>query len=425
MCHHRKYEISHDAYQGLVYFCTLAMISILSLIVNIHFKATTWSNANEACLVSYVYIQLVSSVLFTVLPGRIARMNAIISSETLSLKQVFVRYVSHEIRSPLNVVHAGLDLLSDHVQKHIVGEAGKAIMELMEDISAASTTAICILDDLLNYENIDAGSFKLDLSWKPLVKNFGQNLKWVELLAARKSVNCEIIDETGCADEVSVSNHSSNTSKDECLPIPLLGSSADPELTVPVVKAFLHIDTNKIGQVIRNLITNAIKFTPANGTVTVKLTRRPTNESDEVSNNNRSQKVIGWFRFEVVDSGVGISAEQQKSVFGEFTQFNRNELQGGGGSGLGLWISRRIITLHEGVLSFSSRGLGHGSTFYFELPLYSEPADTNAENIPILLPERRESIDSNTVSSFSKLLSRKLLGVAVHPDRSFSLVSPP
>ena len=57
----------------------------------------------------------------------------------------------------MNVVHAGLELLKDHVQLHIVGESGEAILELMDDIAASSSTAIGILDDLLNYENIDAG----------------------------------------------------------------------------------------------------------------------------------------------------------------------------------------------------------------------------------------------------------------------------
>ena len=62
---YHKYEISHDAYQGLVFFSTLTIVTFLGLIVNISFKATTWSDANEACLVSYVYIQLVASVLCT------------------------------------------------------------------------------------------------------------------------------------------------------------------------------------------------------------------------------------------------------------------------------------------------------------------------------------------------------------------------
>lgn len=57
--------IFHDTYQGLFFFSTLIVISVLVVVVNTYFKATTWPNANEACLVSYVYIQLVSSVLIT------------------------------------------------------------------------------------------------------------------------------------------------------------------------------------------------------------------------------------------------------------------------------------------------------------------------------------------------------------------------
>lgn len=65
MYKHCKYEISHDAYQGLVYFSIYIIVYFLVVVVNIHFKATTWQNVNEACLVSYVYITLVSSVFFS------------------------------------------------------------------------------------------------------------------------------------------------------------------------------------------------------------------------------------------------------------------------------------------------------------------------------------------------------------------------
>jgi len=124
----------------------------------------------------------------TVLPGRIARMNAALSLQMLSLKQVFVRYVSHEIRycsqvfyridsiistfnrSPLNVVHAGLDILRDELRQlqamenstdlTIILNSSKCfdkIKELVEDIFAASDSAINILNDLLDYEHMDAG----------------------------------------------------------------------------------------------------------------------------------------------------------------------------------------------------------------------------------------------------------------------------
>lgn len=113
-------------------------------------------------------------------------MNAVFSMEMLSLKQVFVRYVSHEIRyylrsafsfsdtiytyvnitrSPLNVVHAGLDILRDELRDYIAVETAtqgnssnqKGLLGLVEDMFAASDSAITILNDLLNYENMDAG----------------------------------------------------------------------------------------------------------------------------------------------------------------------------------------------------------------------------------------------------------------------------
>jgi len=102
-------------------------------------------------------------------------MDAISTSGLLSLKQVFVRYVSHEIRlvfstivvvlianqfrSPLNVVHAGLELLLMDLQRSEFSAANR-FRELVEDIFAASGSAITILNDLLNYEHIDSGKGK-------------------------------------------------------------------------------------------------------------------------------------------------------------------------------------------------------------------------------------------------------------------------
>mmetsp|Transcript_30754 Transcript_30754/g.42079 ORF Transcript_30754/g.42079 Transcript_30754/m.42079 type:complete len:787 (-) Transcript_30754:184-2544(-) len=368
-------SLSHEEYQELIYATTLALAALSALLLNIFFHATTWPNASERLLVSYVFIQLGTSVLLTVLPGRVLRMNAIISLEMLSLKQIFIRYVSHEIRSPLNVVHSGLDLLKDEILR-LECEVNKAVLDLVEDIIEASGIANCILDDLLNYENIDAGSFKLEMKWKPLTRYFGQKLKWVELLAEKRHVVYELIDETGSTTASDLhnspveSNHSSG-----CPSIPFLGTTVDESNAAigisPFLNSYLHIDAIKIDQVVRNLVSNALKFTPAKGTVTVKMSCRPRNASDEETDN-----IVGWFRFEVTDSGVGLSAEQQKAVFEEFTHFKQNKLHGGGGRGLGLWISRRIVDMHRGVLSVNSEGVGHGSTFYFELPLFSESAAT-------------------------------------------------
>lgn len=107
-----------------------------------------------------------------------------------------------------------------------------------------------------------------------------------------------------------------------------------------------------MSQVFRNLLSNAMKFTPAGGFIEVRIQVR-----DEE------------LRVEVQDSGPGISPANQRRLFGEIVQFNAKTLQGGGGSGLGLWISKRIIDLHGGSIGVFSEGEGKGSTFFFTLPL--------------------------------------------------------
>ena len=101
-----------------------------------------------------------------------------------------------------------------------------------------------------------------------------------------------------------------------------------------------------MSQVLRNFLSNALKFTPEGGSVTVTV---------------RTEGCS--LRVEVKDSGAGISSENIRRLFVEVVQFNANTLQGGGGTGLGLWICKKIIDMHGGVIGASSEGEGKGSVF--------------------------------------------------------------
>ena len=101
-------------------------------------------------------------------------------------------------------------------------------------------------------------------------------------------------------------------------------------------------------------------------------------ESDDESNCNLPR--AGSIVLEVTDSGVGMTAKQLAKVFEEGTQFNVNRLQAGGGSGLGLCISKSIIERHNGTIIAKSPGLGHGCTFRVELPLYDAGEKCRQEN---------------------------------------------
>jgi signal transduction histidine kinase len=111
----------------------------------------------------------------------------------------------------------------------------------------------------------------------------------------------------------------------------------------------IRADPARLQQVFWNVIKNAIKFTPLNGTITI--------------HSSNLQK--GRLRLQVIDSGIGITASALPKIFDPFEQAGQNGL---GGLGLGLAISKGIIELHGGQISALSPGAGHGATFVIELP---------------------------------------------------------
>mmetsp|Transcript_16569 Transcript_16569/g.24082 ORF Transcript_16569/g.24082 Transcript_16569/m.24082 type:complete len:910 (+) Transcript_16569:10-2739(+) len=367
--------LSIDEYTCLVHSFALLFYALSITFWHLTHSDTAWKNRKEDALIFQMVTYYLFLLVVTLFPGRIVRMVAMSNMKSLDLKQTFVRHVSHEIRSPLNVVHAGLEIL----RSELVFSASSAALELIDDIYSASETAIDILNDLLHYEHMDAGTFNLELSWRPLFGFLKDKLHWATILAEKSNVNLQIVDSTIATAHVNPLNGTHSQCYDIESSLSMIRSSrqsADEDCDISQLTVGLNIDVYKIDQVIRNLITNAIKFTPAGGTVTVKISceiQNTTNTNNIVS--RVGVEAVGLLRVEVTDTGAGIAPTDQQKVFGEFTQFNRNQLQGGGGSGLGLWISRRIVHLHQGSMGFTSEGRGKGSTFFFEVPLYSATSD--------------------------------------------------
>ena len=139
-----------------------------------------------------------------------------------------------------------------------------------------------------------------------------------------------------------------------------------------------------------------MKFTPSGGFVEVRVFMREEQ-----------------LRVEVQDSGPGISPTNQRRLFGELVQFNAKTLQGGGGSGLGLWISKRIIDLHGGSIGVVSEGEGKGSTFYFTIPLVL----TRPKSAPDDLEHRRLQFlkqGSSSLTLFHNIL--RFSSRTIYPD---------
>lgn len=279
--------------------------------------------------------------------------------DVLTTKRNFVRMVSHEIRTPLNVVYAGLDLIRVELTRC---RCRPEAIETWNDIKNASGMSVGILDELLTYEKLESGVLQLEIEKVQIWPFIRDCVKGFNILALQKGIILKF---------------------DMC----------EEMFAETLATYFVFADPAKLSQVVRNFVSNAIKFTSKGGLVSVNI-----EVLDEVKANGRSKASRSkTLRVSVKDSGVGISKENLSKLFTQVVQFQPGKLQGGGGSGLGLWIAKRIMDLHEGNVKAESDGEGLGCVFTFEL-------DAVIDHIPELSSDRlshnRSNDDVCSVSDF-------------------------
>ena len=257
-------------------------------------------------------------------------------NQTLETKRTFVRHVSHEIRTPLNIVTSGLELLVSLSQN-----MSADMIDIIADMRGACAIAIDILNDLLTYEKLDSDLLVLEKSPCDISELMTKVYNMFHIQAKQAEVNIEL------------------------------------ENKVTPYVAIVEADSAKLSQVFRNLISNALKFTKRGGTVKVRVALDEARES---------------VRVEVQDTGVGMSKEQRRKLFKEVVQFNAMELQNGQGSGLGLYLSRKIVDMHRGVIGVDMDWDGPGSIFYVELPLSAHGMSSEKiRRISVMFIEREET----------------------------------
>ena len=257
-------------------------------------------------------------------------------------KSEFLAHMSHEIRTPMSAVMGLAQVLE---REPLTAEQ----RDLVERIRAAGQTLLVILNDVLDLSKIEAG--QLCIQHRPFaLEAVLSNLDRLMGPAARS----------------------------KGLKLRLEGPVASPG---PVLGDRLRLE-----QVLLNLTGNAIKFT-AQGEVVIRVGVRETGPG------------ALRLRGEVQDSGIGISREALGRLFTPFTQADASIGQRFGGTGLGLSICKRLVELMGGVIGAESE-LGHGSTFWFELPLVRAEAEELAADLVELsaVPEGRTAAPEEQVT---------------------------
>jgi signal transduction histidine kinase/FixJ family two-component response regulator len=254
--------------------------------------------------------------------------------ESLASKRSFVRYIAHEMRTPLNVSIIGLNMAMDQLKKRVTAPPGEIfnfplLSETLEDSSKAIEEAADTLNEMLTFDKIESGKFEIErerLHIRTIIESVYRSFF---LQAQQKELKYII------------------------------------ELPWSLNDVFIMADKKKITQCLRNYISNALKFTPQGGRVTVRAYLLPCRLST-VLKDEFEESGPDTLHIEVVDTGVGIEKNNLKKVFHEVVQFNAAKLQGGGGSGLGMTITKAIMDAHEGSVGVVSE-YGIGSTFFLEM----------------------------------------------------------
>ena len=226
-------------------------------------------------------------------------------------KSEFLANMSHELRTPLNAIIGYSEMLQEEAQDR----RQDALIPDLEKINAAAKHQLSLINDILDLSKVEAGRMELELADFDLPTAIDGALTLVRERATRRGIN--------------------------------LGGTIEDRI------GSICADERKVKQVLLNLLSNALKFTPEGGRIEVRAAVRE-----------------GRVEVSVTDTGVGIAPEDQEAIFEEFRQVGTADKRVEG-TGLGLALSRKFIELHGGRIWVKSEE-GQGSTFTLTLPMRRE-----------------------------------------------------
>ncbi|MDD3079534.1 MAG: two-component regulator propeller domain-containing protein [Paludibacter sp.] len=242
----------------------------------------------------------------------------------------FFTNISHEFRTPLTLIKGSVETLSD-----VKDKMSDAMQHIVEDLDKNTNHLLRLIDQLLEFRKLQNNKQKL-------------NLQRVDAIGFLKEIY------------TSFSNVAAKTNIDYRF--------NTTENTIPV-----YFDKNKVDKIVFNLLSNAFKFTPRGGKISLNVETDPKAEV---------------LRISVADNGIGIPKEKQNQLFSRFMQINFSN----SGTGIGLSLVNEFTTLHKGKVSYSENE-GGGSVFMLEFPLNSNIYDKNdfvTEQITVNKADKKE-----------------------------------
>jgi len=243
------------------------------------------------------------------------------------MKSEFISNISHNLKTPLTAILEANELMLDKV----AGQLSESQVKLLNISKENTLRLIMMINDLLDISRAEAGLMRYNFQHSNIHDIIHKSIDDIRFLAETKNINI----------------HSAK--KD---PIPEI-----------------LLDRAKIAQVLDNILSNAIKFTPNKGAITITVKEAESTPILPIlAKQNRLNNVHSFIHVSISDTGIGIPIEYHTKIFDKFQQINSRGKGAIKGTGLGLSIAKHIVLDHGGDIWVENNPMGNGTTFHFTLP---------------------------------------------------------
>ena len=274
-------------------------------------------------------------------------------------KTVFLNNMSHDIRTPMNAIVGFTALAASHIDNK------EQVQDYLGKISVSSQHLLSLINDVLDMSRIESGKVTIEET----------DVHLPDVIHGLRT----IIQSNITAKQLELFIDTQNVMHEDII-----------------------ADKLRLNQVLLNILSNAIKFTPAGGTITFRVIEKPSSV-DNIAN----------FEFRIKDNGIGMSEEFRKSIFEAFSREKTSTVSGIQGTGLGMAIAKKIVDMMGGVIMVNSTE-GKGSEFIVELPCKISNISAKFEPIPELQGVRVLVADDDTDTCLS--VCSMLREIGVRPD---------